>query len=122
MIIGGPVAQKSKCWQKLMDREVNAATLGDAVLGFLKWSKTAITFDRKDHLDHIPQLGHFPLTVDPIIGKTHLSRVLMDGGSSLNLLYAEMYDAMGLSRAAIRPSGAPCNTLLLSIAFGTCIS
>jgi hypothetical protein len=38
----------------------------------------------------------------PIVGKTHLSRVLMDGGSSLNLLYAETYDAMGLSRAGIR--------------------
>ena len=73
------------------------ATLGDIVPAFLKWSKAAITFDRKDHLDHIPQLGQFPLVVDPIIGKTHLSRVLMDGESGLNLLYAETYDAMGLS-------------------------
>jgi hypothetical protein len=31
----------------------------------------------------------------------------MDGGSGLNLLYAKTYDAMGLSRSAIRPSGAP---------------
>jgi hypothetical protein len=31
----------------------------------------------------------------------------MDGGSSLNLLYAEAYNAMGLTRAVIRPSGAP---------------
>jgi hypothetical protein len=54
MIIGGPAAHESKRRQKLMDREVNEATLGDAVLAFLKWSKTAITFDRKDHSDHIP--------------------------------------------------------------------
>ena len=47
--------------------------------------------------DHNPQLGHFPLIVDPIIGKTRLSHVLMDGRSDLNLLYAETYDAMGLS-------------------------
>jgi hypothetical protein len=45
--------------------------------------------------------------MDPIIGKTCLSHVLMDEGSGLNLPYAETYDAMGLSRAAIRPSGAP---------------
>ena len=44
--------------------------------------------------------------MDPINGKTHLSRVLMDGGSGLNLLYAEMYDTMGLSRVAMRPSSA----------------
>ncbi|XP_066358190.1 uncharacterized protein [Miscanthus floridulus] len=48
-----------------------------------------------------------PLVVDPIIGKTRLSRVVMDGGSGLNLLYAKTYDAMGLSWVAIRPSGAP---------------
>ena len=56
MIIGGLVTYESKCRQKLMDREVNMATLGDAVSTFLKWSETAITFDRKDHSDHIPQL------------------------------------------------------------------
>ena len=83
------------------------AALGEAVLAFLKWSETVITFDRKDHPDHISQLGRFPLVVESIIGKTHLSRVLMDGGSGLNLLYAETYDAIGLSWLAIRPSGAP---------------
>ena len=66
-----------------------------------------ITFNRKDNPSHIPQPGCFPLIVDPIFGKTHLSRVLMDGASGLNLLYAETYDAMGLPRAAIRPSSAP---------------
>ena len=53
MIIGGPTAHESKHWQKVTDREVNDATLGDVVLPFLKWSKTTITFDRKDHSDHI---------------------------------------------------------------------
>jgi hypothetical protein len=107
MIFGGLVAYESKHRQKLTAREVNAAALSKVVLTFLKWSKTVITFDRKDHPDHIPQLGCFPLIVDLIISKTCRSRVLMDGGSNLNLLYAEMYDAMGLSRAVIRPSSAP---------------
>jgi hypothetical protein len=107
MIFNGPMAYESKCRQKLIAREVNMTTLGEAIPIFLKWSKTAITFDRKDHPDHIPQPGHFPLVVDPIIGKTCLSRVLMDGRSGLNLLYTETYEAMGLSRAAIRPSSAP---------------
>jgi hypothetical protein len=43
------------------------AALGEAVLASLKWLETAITFDRKDHPNHIPQPGCFPLVVDPII-------------------------------------------------------
>ena len=50
--------------------------------------------------------GMFPLIVDPIIGKTRLSRLLIDGGSGLNLLYTETYDTMGLSRAVTWPSDA----------------
>jgi hypothetical protein len=61
-----------------MNTKVNAAALGEAVLAFLKWSETAITFDRKDHPEHIPQPGRFPLVVNPIISKTCLSHVLMD--------------------------------------------
>jgi hypothetical protein len=31
----------------------------------------------------------------------------MDSGSGLNLLYAKMYDTMGLPRAALQPSDGP---------------
>ena len=73
MIFGRPMVYESRRWQKLTSREVNVAALGEAVPAFLKWSETVITFDRKDHPDHIPQPGCFPLIVDPIIGKTHMS-------------------------------------------------
>jgi len=45
--------------------------------------------------------------VDPIIGMKWLTKVLMDGGSGLNIMYAETLDAMGIDRAHIRPTGAP---------------
>jgi hypothetical protein len=45
MIFSGPVVNESKRWQKLMAREVNAVALSEAVLAFLKWSETSITFD-----------------------------------------------------------------------------
>ena len=60
-----------------------------------------------DHPDHIPQLGRFPLVVDPIVGTKRLAKVLMDGGSGLNLLYANTLDAMGIPRARLRPSSSP---------------
>jgi hypothetical protein len=53
---------------------------------FLDWSKTAITFDRGDHSDYVPNPRVYPL-IDPIIANTHLTKVLMDGGSSLNIIY-----------------------------------
>ena len=64
---------------------------------FLRWSESAITFDRTDHLENAPQLGKYPLMVDPIICMKRLSKVLMDGGSGLNIMYVEMLDPMGIS-------------------------
>ena len=45
--------------------------------------------------------------VDPIIGMKQLTKVLMDGGSGLNIMYVETLDAMGIDRARIWPTGAP---------------
>ena len=45
--------------------------------------------------------------VDPIVSTKRLTKVLMDGGSGLNIIYAEMLDAMGIDRARIRPIRAP---------------
>ena len=41
--------------------------------------------------------------VDPIIGTKRLTRVLMDDGSGLNIMYAETLDAMGIDRSCILP-------------------
>ena len=45
--------------------------------------------------------------VDPIIGMKRLTKVLMDGGSGLNVMYAKMLDAMGIDRARVRPTEVP---------------
>jgi hypothetical protein len=45
--------------------------------------------------------------VNPIVGTKSLTKVLTDGGSGLNIMYAETLDAMGIDRLRIRPSGAP---------------
>ena len=39
--------------------------------------------------------------VDPIIGMKRLTKVLMDGGSGLNIMYAETLDAMGIDLSCI---------------------
>ena len=43
----------------------------------------------------------------PIIGNTRFSKVLMDGGSSLNIMYAHTLELMGISLDKLRPSTSP---------------
>ena len=56
---------------------------------FNPWSSCPITFDRRDHPTSIRHGGSAALVLDPIIDGLHLTRVLMDGGSILNLLYQD---------------------------------
>ncbi|XP_066357909.1 uncharacterized protein [Miscanthus floridulus] len=79
---------------------------------FLQWSESAITFDQTDHPKSIPQLGRYPLVVDLIVGTKRLTKVLMDGGSGINIMYAEMLDAMGINRSHIRLTRAPFHSIV----------
>jgi hypothetical protein len=74
---------------------------------YLKWSKVLITFDRKDHPDHVPQPGSYPLVVAPLFKSKRVHKVLMDGGSRINVLYASTLDDMGITWSQLRPSTAP---------------
>jgi hypothetical protein len=51
--------------------------------------------------------------VNPIIDTKWLTKVLMDGGSGLNIMYAETLNAMGISRSRIQPIGAPFHDVVL---------
>jgi len=74
---------------------------------YLKWSESAITFDRQDHPELIPNPRSYPLIVDPIIAETRLTKVLMDGGRGLNILYAETLALMGISMSRMRNDTSP---------------
>ena len=68
------------------------------------WSPCPITFDRRDHPTSIRHGGSAALVLDPIIDGFHLMRVLMDGGSSLNLLYQDTVRKMGIDPSSIKPT------------------
>jgi hypothetical protein len=84
-IYGGPTPYESRCKLKLTSRVVNA--ISPATPKYLRWFESQITFDRTDHPSSIPKPRWFPLIVDPLVGMTLLTKALMDGGSSLNLMY-----------------------------------
>ena len=60
-----------------------------AIPTFLHWSESPITFDQRDHPSHVARPGRYPLIVDPIVHKKRLTKVLMDEGSGLNILYVD---------------------------------
>jgi hypothetical protein len=55
----------------------------------------------------VPSPRKYPLVFDPIIGNVRLSKVLMDGGSSLNIIYAETLELLGVNRSEVRAGAAP---------------
>jgi hypothetical protein len=58
-------------------------------------------------LNCIPNPGQYPLVVDPVIGNARFSKVLMDGDSSLNILYAHTLQLVGISLDQLWPSTMP---------------
>ena len=76
-------------------------TTEPATPAFLRWLESAITFDRTDHPESIPHPWRYPLMVDLIIGTKRLTKVLKDGGSGLDIMYAEMLNAMCIDRSRI---------------------
>ena len=42
--------------------------------------------------------------VSPIVGTTRLTKVLMDGSSNLNILYASTLDKMGIPWSSLHPN------------------
>jgi hypothetical protein len=58
---------------------------------YMHWSKVAITWGHEDHPPLIPSPGEYALVLDPIVRSdmhtSHFSRMLIDGGRSINLLY-----------------------------------
>jgi hypothetical protein len=74
---------------------------------YLDWSDKPITFDQGDHPDFVPSPGRYPLVVDPIIGNVRLSKVLMDRGSSLNIIYTETLELLGVDRSKVQAGAAP---------------
>ena len=99
--------------QKVRFSEVRAAA--SSIPRKLKWASTPIIFDQGDHPASIPRPGIYPLVIDPVISNMRLSKVLMDGGSGLNILYLDTLEAMGIPRGCLRDSPFPFYGILLGM-------
>ena len=128
-IYGGSMSVTSKRQMKALEREVNSVT--PQPFKPLKWSDKPIGFDLSDHPPSVPHPGRWPLVVDPVINNCRVMRALVDGGSSLNLLFVRALDAMEIPRSDLRPSNisfhgiipgtsaSPIGQIELLVTFGT---
>ncbi|XP_066161521.1 uncharacterized protein [Oryza sativa Japonica Group] len=85
-IFGGSTAYSSKREYKKVEREVCSTWQGAAHK--MKWSEQKIEFSEEDHPKTAVIPGRYPIVVEPTIRNIKVAWVLIDGGSSINLLFA----------------------------------
>jgi hypothetical protein len=111
MIYGGQVANASARHRKQERRVVCSVKVATPV--YLDWSDRPITFDQGNHPDRVPSPGKYPLVVDPVIDNVRLTKVLMDGGSSLNIIYVETLGLLQIDLSLIRVDATPFHGIIL---------
>jgi hypothetical protein len=80
----------------------------------LSWSEVPILFSRDDQWTSFSEPGKFPLVLDPVVAEVKLTRVLIDGGSGLNLIFASSLRKMGLDLTdMLVPSKSPFYGIVL---------
>ena len=85
----------SKRDQKVHKRVVNS--IEPAIPCYLRWSEKPVIRSREDHHPRVDNPGQLALVVAPQVGGYKFTKVLMDGGSIINILYYETFQRMGVN-------------------------
>ena len=102
---------------------------------YLNWSEEAITWDRSDHPEVMPNPVSYALVLDPMLISPKcactFSRILINGGSSINILYHDTLGKPGVAESGLLPSrtvfhgivpgraGSSMGLIRLDVLFGT---
>ena len=73
-----------------------------ATPNWLKWSEHAVTWSRDDHPPQVREPGKLALVVAPYVAGYKLTKVLMDGGSSINIMYYDPFKRIGLMDSSLQ--------------------
>jgi hypothetical protein len=126
VLFGGLPTRRS---QKATRREV--LNFEPVVPTPLRWSEVPITFSHADQWTSFSELRHFPLVLKPVVAGSRLNKVLIDGGSGLNVLSTKTLKKMKLDIThmltkstspfySIVPGNAaiPLGSVVLAVTFG----
>ena len=82
--------------------------MAPAVTQYMDWADKPITWSKDDHPDNMPTPGGYAFVLDPTIKSDkfsiRFSCCLIDGGSSINILYKDTLDKLGIREAKVLPS------------------
>jgi hypothetical protein len=126
VFFGGLPTRRS---QKATRREV--LNIEPAVLTPLRWSEVPITFSCADPWTSFSEPGQFPLILKPVVTGSRLNKVLIDGGSGLNVLFTKTLKKMKLDithmltkstspfySIVLGNAGTPLGSVVLPVTFG----
>ena len=104
-IFGGLAAAENIRDRKLTAHRVLTVNAEDTIANpsYRPWSEVPITFNRADQWVDIPYTGCFPLVLDAIARKVLFRKVLVNGGSALNLLFAGALKELDLGIGDLTP-------------------
>ena len=75
---------------------------------FMHWSEKPIGWSRANHPEVMPSPGSYALVLDATFATerraVRFSRVLIDGGSSINILYRDTMKKLGIKQKQLHPS------------------
>jgi hypothetical protein len=72
-----------------------------------RWSECLITFTWADQWLNFDHLGKYPLLVDPVIRGSRVKKVLVDGGSSINVTFPRTLLGLGVALKELHESDTP---------------
>jgi hypothetical protein len=62
----------------------------------MNWSQYPIQFSREDQWTSVGNTSLYPLVLDPTIAEMIVTKVLIDGGAGLNIIFSETLRKMAL--------------------------
>ena len=75
-----------------------------AIPRYLRWSEQPIVWSSEDHPPRVDNPGQLALVVAPQVGGYKLTKVLMDRGSNINILYDDTFRCMNLTDKDLKSS------------------
>jgi len=121
--------------QSVQRRAMEVSAVMPVVTTFMNWSEQEVTWSRKDTPRIMPSPGKYALVVDPTLcgpsNNVRFTRVLVDNGSAINIMYRDTMVKLGYSPNQLRPSSctfhgivpgvscAPMGKIWVEVAFGT---
>ena len=94
----------------------------------LKWSRMPISFDEEDHPNHTTSVGCLPLLASPTIRNLKVTKMLVDGGAGLNLIFLAVISILQIGDEELEVTGTfqgvnpdrshPKGKIMLLVTFG----